>query len=142
MKSESILQEAQRIVHSERGADYGHPLDDFAKTAKLWQVVLNTSVTPEQVALCMCMVKISRELNRHKRDNLTDLCGYAETYMMVKEERDRREIAVQTFGPLEEPTAPAPSSLCDTCRHVSRIVAGTPCRPCLDTPGRPNWEAK
>ena len=138
MTTESILQEAQRLVHGDRGADYGHPLDDFAKTAKLWRVVLNTSVTPEQVALCMCMVKISRELNRHKRDNLADLCGYAETYMMVKEERDRREVAAQTFGPLEEPERRE----CATCRHTVLPASVAPCRTCIDYTRHPNWEPK
>lgn len=99
--NETILEEAQRLVHGDRGADYGHPLDDFSKTAKLWAVILGKEITAEQVALCMCMVKVSRELNRHKRDNLTDLCGYAETYMMVKDERVRREELTSTFCPVE-----------------------------------------
>ena len=100
--SETILQEAQRLVHGDRQADYGHPLDDFTRTAAMWSAILGYRVTAEQVGLCMCAVKISRECNRPKRDNLTDLAGYAATVQMVKEERDRRAIAVETFGPLNE----------------------------------------
>lgn len=88
--SETILEEAQRLVHGDRGHDYGHPLDDFTKTARLWEVVLGTEVRPEQVALCMICVKISRELNMPKRDNMVDLAGYAETVRMVMEEKSRR----------------------------------------------------
>lgn len=99
---ETILEEAQRLVHGDRGADYGHPLDDFSKTATMFNALRGTSLTAEDVALFMMCVKLSREMNRHKRDNLTDLCGYAETLMMVKEERYRRETLTTTFCPKEE----------------------------------------
>jgi hypothetical protein len=89
--SETILQEAQRLVHGDRGADYGHPIEDFTRTGRIWAAILGLDeVTAEQVALCMAALKISRECNRHKRDNMTDLAGYAETLMMVVEERARR----------------------------------------------------
>jgi hypothetical protein len=88
---ETTLQEAQRIVHGDRRIDYGHPMDDFARTSLIWQAILGIPVTPEQVALCMVGVKISREVNKPKRDNLVDMAGYAETLNMVHEERQRRE---------------------------------------------------
>lgn len=100
--SETTLQEAQRLVHGNRGEDYGHPLDDFSKTASMWSVILGFAVTAEQVGLCMACVKISRQLNRPKRDNMVDLAGYAETVQMVIDERIRREDATTTFGPLEK----------------------------------------
>lgn len=81
---ESILLEAQRLVHGARGADYGHPAEDFARTGRMWGAILGTAdVPPDRVGLCMAAVKISREVNAHKRDNLTDLAGYAETVSMV-----------------------------------------------------------
>lgn len=93
VEDETILQEAQRLVHGDRGADYGHPLDDFAKTALIWSAVLGVDVQPEQVALCMVGVKISREVNKPKRDNRVDGCGYFETLDMVYEEKARRAAA-------------------------------------------------
>jgi hypothetical protein len=33
----------------------------------------------------MAAMKVSREVNKHKRDNLTDLAGYAECANMVAE---------------------------------------------------------
>jgi len=87
---ENILEEAQRLVHGDRGEDYGHPLDDFTKTAKIWSAILGIEVTPEQVSLCMIGVKISRQVNKPKRDNLVDAAGYAETTQMVIDERARR----------------------------------------------------
>lgn len=89
--SENVLQEADRLVHGDRQAAYGHPLDDFSKTALIWQAILGIPVTPEQVALCMVGVKISRQCNRPKRDNLVDGCGYFATLEMVIDERARRE---------------------------------------------------
>lgn len=88
--TESPALEAERLVNGERGSDYGHPLDDFSKTAKLWSVILNTEVTAEQVALCMLQVKVSRQLNKHKRDNLVDMIGYTLTLDKVISERVKR----------------------------------------------------
>lgn len=97
----NVLQEADKLVHGDRNADYGHPLDDFSKTAAMWSVILGTNVTPEQVGLCMCAVKISRQCNRPKLDNLVDLAGYAETVNMVIEEKHRRQLLATTFAPAE-----------------------------------------
>lgn len=89
--AETVLQEAQRLVHGDRGAAYGHPLDDYSRTAKIWSAIIGAEVTPEQAILCMIGVKLSRECNKHKRDNLTDTCGYAECLSMVHDERLRRQ---------------------------------------------------
>ena len=91
MNKETILEEAKRIVHGDRGENYGHPFEDFSRTAKIWSAILEIEVTPEQVALCMVGLKISREINRPKRDNIVDGAGYFETLDMVKQERKRRE---------------------------------------------------
>lgn len=79
----SILTEAHELVHGNRGEDYGHPYRDFSRTAKIWSAILGIDVTPEQVALCMIGVKISRECNKPKRDNRVDIAGYVETLDMV-----------------------------------------------------------
>ena len=92
MDKESILDEAKRIVHGDRGENYGHPFEDFSRTAKIWSAILGINVTPEQVALCMIGLKISREVNRPKRDNIVDGAGYFETLDMVKKERRRQAI--------------------------------------------------
>ena len=90
---ESILFEAHNLVHGVRGEDYGHPYHDFSRTAKIWSAILGVDVTPEQVALCMIGVKISRECNKPKRDNRIDIAGYAEALDMVVNYRDHHESA-------------------------------------------------
>lgn len=83
---ETITQEAERLIHGNRNADYGHPLEDFTRTGKLWAAILGIeTVTPQQVALCMVALKISRQINRPKRDNLVDGCGYFGTIEMMEE---------------------------------------------------------
>lgn len=98
-KETSVLTEANNLVHGERNESYGHPLDDFSRTAKIWSAILGIGVTPEQVGLCMIGVKISRQCNAPKRDNMVDAAGYAETVDWVMEEKERRR---KTWVEVEE----------------------------------------
>jgi hypothetical protein len=85
---ETICQEADRLVSHDRHDQYGHPADNFADTARGWEVVLKLptgSIRPEQVALCMAWLKIARESHRPKRDNRVDCCGYLKTADMIHE---------------------------------------------------------
>lgn len=69
-----------------RGSDYGHPKEDFGRTARLWSIIKGVEFTPEDVALFMICVKLSREVHKHKKDNLDDIQGYAETAKMLYNE--------------------------------------------------------
>ena len=86
----SILTEASSLVHGDRNEDYGHPLDDWARTAKMWSALLGIEITAEQAVMCMICVKLSRETNRPKRDNIVDAAGYAELVEWIKTERINR----------------------------------------------------
>jgi len=88
---ETVLQEADRIVASDRNSDYGHPYEDFSRTTLFWQGILGIPIKPEQVGLCMIGVKLSRECHKPKRDNRTDLAGYAKTVDLVHERRAQLE---------------------------------------------------
>lgn len=94
--SETIIEEAQRLVYGNRQDDYGHPLDDFSRTAEFWTTALSKKLAPgakieaEEIGLLMILLKVSRQINRPKRDNMTDTAGYAGTVQMVIEERARR----------------------------------------------------
>jgi hypothetical protein len=88
-KNEPILDEAARITAADRQKDYGHPADDFSRTAAMWTGILggklreDAVITAMDVPLCMIAVKLARQAHRHKRDNLVDIAGYARTASMV-----------------------------------------------------------
>lgn len=88
--NKSILQEAEELIHGDRNYTYDHPLDNFNRIKKGWEVIFNCEITEEQVGMAMTWVKIAREAYMHKRDNLTDGAGYLGTIEMVIEERERR----------------------------------------------------
>jgi hypothetical protein len=92
---QTILEEANHLIFGPRNADYGSPLDDFTRTGTMWGAILDNHVPghpvePEKVGLMMVALKISRECNKHKRDSLVDIAGYAGTVDMVVTERERR----------------------------------------------------
>lgn len=82
---ESVALEAHDAVYGDRQADYGHPREDFTRTAILWTGLLNHKladgefITPEDMARCMIAVKLSRDVHAPKRDNRVDMAGYAIT---------------------------------------------------------------
>ena len=88
--NETVLEEAQRLITGDRNKSYDHPLDNFNRIAKGWEVIFNTKVTEEQVGLAMAWVKICREVYQQKRDNLVDGAGYLGTVQMVIDERELR----------------------------------------------------
>jgi len=69
----------------QRGSSYGHPRQDFSRTAIMWSAILGTPVTAEQIPLCMIALKISRECHSHNPDNAEDIKGYAKTLEMLYE---------------------------------------------------------
>lgn len=89
--AETILEEAQRLVHGDRGKAYGHPILDYERTGRIWGAILGLpDIDPRLCCLMMAGVKISREVNAPRRDNRTDLAGYAECADMVATEQERR----------------------------------------------------
>ena len=86
----NIFDEAKQLVNNDRNKDYDHPLDNFDRIRRGWEVIFGIEVTEEQVGLAMAWVKIAREAYKHKRDNLVDGAGYLGTVDMVISERERR----------------------------------------------------
>lgn len=88
---ESILLEAERIVNGPRAKDYGHPLDNYSRLAKLCEPILGIPITPEQMALIMVQVKVARLLTTpDHRDSQVDGAGYFSVYSKIGPERKRR----------------------------------------------------
>lgn len=78
----TILEEASKLVDSDRRADYGPLEESMSAIATVWTVVLrkklkaNVTVDASDVALLMAGLKLCREANAHKRDNLVDGAAY------------------------------------------------------------------
>lgn len=92
---ETILEEAQRLIFGDRRMDYGHPLDDYTRTANMFNAAfadkIKTPFTPEELMLVMILVKISRFRVVPKRDSLVDGAGYFGCIAEAQDERKRRE---------------------------------------------------
>ena len=78
----SLMIEAQSIVGGERQDMYGSPEHSFNQIAAMWNGILlaklapGSLVTPKDVTLMMAAMKLARETNKPKRDNLVDAHGY------------------------------------------------------------------
>ena len=92
MTPEDIAAYAARLVSDERQYEYGHPLDNMDRAARIWSVILDHEVSAEQVALCMVGMKIARQVHKPKPDTVVDIIGYALTLHMVEVERAKRRV--------------------------------------------------
>lgn len=82
--TESITDEAVRIVGGDRNDDYGPPSVDLDNIGRCWGATLaNHFGTPYQtipahvVALLMIQLKCVRAAHRYTHDSLVDVVGYA-----------------------------------------------------------------
>ena len=84
--NKSILAEAEDIVNGSRQSDYGDANESFSRIATIASVMVGKELSPEDCCAVMMAVKLVRESFAHKRDNLVDLCGYAELMNRLKGE--------------------------------------------------------
>jgi hypothetical protein len=72
----ALCAEAYELISGDRQRDYGTPADNLGRIAAMWTPLLGVEVTPHQVALCMVALKLARQVNTPKRDNIVDAIGY------------------------------------------------------------------
>lgn len=84
-----VLSDASRVINGERQDTYGNPEDSFVRIASLWNWWLSQKgsgiVVSRDVAMMMALMKIAREANGHKADNIVDACGYLALYNDIVE---------------------------------------------------------
>ena len=76
IRATSLLNETAEIIKN-RGLVYGSPSVNHRRIAKLWSVYLERAIEPEQVAMCMALVKIARLIESPKHvDSYADAAAY------------------------------------------------------------------
>lgn len=88
----TILDEAAEIIAGARNQAYGSARESFTRTEKMWGAILHLDrdVTPEEVAMCFVLHKMSRESHSPKRDNRVDMVGYIALLDQVNEQSGDR----------------------------------------------------
>lgn len=95
----SLLEMAAAILQ-ERRSEYGPMHESFASVAQMWSSILGRDVslpgedkvTSEQVALMMIAFKLCRHIGGGSRDDLVDICGYAELLDQLENEGAMQEL--------------------------------------------------
>ena len=85
MTKEEILRQAKELITGDRNDTHGDAYRNHAEIAEFWNIFLDkklqpmASITAEDVALMMVLMKISRNSQGKKSniDNFIDMCGYA-----------------------------------------------------------------
>jgi hypothetical protein len=88
---ETVLEEAGRLVSHDRGNTYSHPFDDFGRVTGMALALWGRGPeTQEEHALYMILVKLARlSQTPDHRDSIVDIAGYAKTYDMVLQRRQK-----------------------------------------------------
>lgn len=79
MNKVDLLEKVKKTL-SNRGAYYGTPDENYGRAATLWSVILDRDVKPHEVVMCMVAIKMAREAERHRGDNIMDMIGYLTLY--------------------------------------------------------------
>jgi len=78
---EKLLVEAARLISDDRDEDYGDPLSNFSRIARMFNCYKGaefTKLEPEDIAVINILQKISRISNTPEHgDSWTDIAGYA-----------------------------------------------------------------
>jgi hypothetical protein len=86
--NESCLKEAFEILNGSRDADYGDAVMNFEKIADIASSILGYEITPVECVVTLISLKLSREMYKHKKDNIIDCQAYLEILNMIKEKED------------------------------------------------------
>ena len=80
----NILEDCIKIAN-ERQASYGESSSSLQKTCDILRVAFNIELTTPELALVLVALKLSREKNQHKDDNIKDCINYLAIYLHTYE---------------------------------------------------------
>ena len=74
--TEKLFDNVIKTIHA-RGVSYGHPITNHKRIAELWSAYLGYPIQSNEVAICMALVKISRQAEDPTIvDNYEDCLAY------------------------------------------------------------------
>ena len=75
--TKEFLGEAITLVGGQRQKDYGDKTDNHQNIANLWSAYIGHTITAENVAIMMCLLKIARtKLGATSKDTYIDMAAY------------------------------------------------------------------
>jgi len=88
----NIAEEANGIVNGVRRESYGTPLDNHSRTAEFWTTFVKTAMkkgclSAEDICYMNILQKVARTMEKDKRDNGTDIVGYALNVEIIKQQK-------------------------------------------------------
>ena len=86
-RSSELLKKASELVNGDRQIDYGDKLINHVNISNLWSAYINFNISPHDVAVMMCLLKIAR-LKQGSRTEDTYLDASA--YMAIAREIGER----------------------------------------------------
>ena len=84
----TLLEEAEEIFSKSRESDYGSAYKNHKHIKEIYNSITGQDISEEDVVMMMYSVKLSREQNKHKRDNLVDVIGYTFVLDKINEEKN------------------------------------------------------
>ena len=85
----TILDTAKSLLNGDRAKAYGDVVENFKAIAEIANPMLrrkNKSIDIEDVAIILVALKLAREGNKHKIDNLVDASAYLNILEVMNEE--------------------------------------------------------
>ena len=85
----TLMVEAYSLITGDRKDAYGQVENSFEGIADVWTGLLKNKLehgqrlAPEDVALMMTGLKLARETNQRKRDNIVDAHGYLALHAQI-----------------------------------------------------------
>ena len=85
MLPEEILKKAASLIAGQRAKQHGDYTKLHSRIADLWSSYLKSNISPEQVALCMALVKVARdEVGNENPDDAVDAVSYVALWGALK----------------------------------------------------------
>ena len=76
-EAKQLLMSAHILVSGQRHKDYGDKVENHTNIAKLWSAYKDVEITPHDVAIMMCLLKIARtKLGAVSEDTYVDGSAY------------------------------------------------------------------